>query len=128
MSWVKKVRESKKILDAAAEALAIYELNAAYIQGLIDGNNKLLESTKELINLHRQLMDNMGLDEPEIERTIEAPLQVVTTRGTFPVGSKCPVHDVVHSDKGRWYICLPNDMGYVDVTGWYPAPKKVGHR
>lgn len=122
MSFVKKLRESKKILDAAREAIEQYELNVAHISELNEANNELMSSTKRLIDLHRQLMDNMGLDGIEVEREIEAPLQVVTTHGTFPVGSLCPQHKVLHSNRGTWHICVDN--GFVDVTGWHPEKMK----
>lgn len=118
MSFVKKLRESKNILDAAREAIAQYELNVAHISELLACNNELMSSTKRLIDLHRQLMENMNLDGVDVEREIEAPLQVVTTHGTFPVGSPCPQHKIIHSNRGTWYICVDN--GFVDVTGWHP--------
>lgn len=122
MSFIKKLRESKKILDAAREAIEQYEQTQAHIAELNAYSNELMSSTKRLIDLHRQLMDNMELDGAEVEREIEAPLQVVTTHGTFPVGSPCPQHKTVHSNRGTWYICVDN--GFVDVTGWHPEKMK----
>lgn len=119
MSYIKKLRESKKILDAAQEALTQHDLLWAHIRELMIQGDLLVESARTLVDLHRQMMDNMDVAEVDIERDFDMPLQVVTSHGTYPVGVECPEHMIVHSNRGSWYICVPG--GFIDVTGWHPG-------
>lgn len=117
MGYIKKLRESRKILDAAGAAITEHELLSAHIQELMQTQDKLMKNARALIDLHRQMMDNMDVKEVDVEQEFDVPLRVHTTHGIFAVGIACPDHKIVHSDRGEWYICV--DGGRVDVTGWH---------
>jgi hypothetical protein len=83
---------------------------------LLAAQRQLNESAQKLLDLHKELMDEAGVpDEPEIHD--DGSLRVVTTHGTYIVGSECPKHKRVHHMAG-WYICV--DGGFVNVNGWFP--------
>lgn len=116
LSFRKKLNLSTQILAAVDESIQVQTKYELLHNDILDARRELSESTQKLLDLHKELFAD-AKEPDEVEAVDDGSLRVVTTHGTYIVGSECPKHKRVHHMAG-WYICV--DGGFVNVNGWFP--------
>lgn len=117
LSFRKKMNLSTRILVAVDETIELHKKFEVLNKDILATQKELIDSARKLLDLHRELTTDAN-EPDEAEVTDDGSLRVVTTHGTYIVGSECPKHKRVHNLNG-WYVCV--DGGLVNVTGWHPG-------